>query len=146
VDQRSRDRQQRDRQLIADRVRHLRFGGALDPADATATAHNPSCGDQVRVTVLFGADHQQLAQVRCQTRGCVLCTVSADWMAEVVSGQTPSRALELGRGFVAMLQGEIEPDQAEVALTLMRPLAGLLARSRCALLPWQALSQALAQR
>lgn len=145
-DQASAGDRQRDRQFIIDRVRSLRFGGVLEPADATGKAHNPSCGDHVTVTVRYSADGQHLEHVRCHTRGCVLCTASADLMAEVVAGHPPARALELGRGFVGLLQGEIAPDQAEAALAPVRPLAGLLARGRCALLPWQALSLALAQR
>ena len=139
-----RDPRQRDRQLIVERARRPRHGGVLEPADATATAHNPSCGDRVTLTLRLSPDRQQLEAVRCLTRGCVLCTASADLMAEVVSGRTPAQALELGQGFVALLQGAASAAAADPALAQLRPLAGLPARARCALLPWQALAEALA--
>jgi nitrogen fixation NifU-like protein len=138
------DRRQLDRQLIVERARRPRHGGVLEPADASATAHNSSCGDRVTLTLRFSPDQRLLQTVCCSTRGCVLCTASADLMAEVVSGCTPAQALGLGKGFVALLKGESSEPAADPALAPLRPLAGLPARARCALLPWQALAEALA--
>jgi nitrogen fixation protein NifU and related proteins len=131
------------RQLIVDRARRPRHGGVLEPADATASAHNPSCGDLVTLTLRLSSDLQLLETVCCSTRGCVLCTASADLMAEVVSGRTSAQALGLGKGFVSLLKGEPSEAAADPALAALRPLAGLPARARCALLPWQALAEAL---
>lgn len=139
----SRDRQERNRRSIIERARRPHFSGVLEPADAIGTAHNPSCGDRVTVTLRLTDSLERLAQVRCSTRGCVLCTASADLMAEVISNQTTERVLTLGHGFVALLKDELPPDQDDQALTPLHVLAGLPARARCALLPWQALSKAL---
>ena len=135
-----------DRRLITERARRLRHGGVLTPADGAATADNPSCGDRVTLTLRLSGDQRLLAAVCCDTRGCVLCTASADLMAEVICGRAPTEALALGQAFVALLQAAPAPGAAltEPALEPLRPLAGLPARARCALLPWQALAQALA--
>lgn len=137
---------ERDRQLIVERARRPRFSGVLEPADAIATADNPSCGDRVSLTLRFSADGQRLEVVRCATRGCVLCNASADLMAEVVSGLTADEALERGRDFVGLLQGQVGsgPAACDPALAPLQPLMGVRARARCALLPWQALAKALA--
>lgn len=137
---------ERDRQVIVERARRPRFSGVLEPADAAATADNPSCGDRVSLTLRFSADRQRLDGVRCATRGCVLCTASADLMAEVVSGLSQDAALERGRDFVGLLQGQVGsgPAACDPALAPLQPLMGAKARARCALLPWQALAKALA--
>jgi len=132
------------RRLITERARRLRYGGVLTPADGAATADNPSCGDRVTLTLRLSSDQRLLAAVGCDTRGCVLCTASADLMAEVICGRTPAEALALGQAFVALLQAAPDAASTEPALDPLRPLAGLPARARCALLPWQALAQALA--
>jgi nitrogen fixation NifU-like protein len=98
----------------------------------------------VTLTLRLSSDQRLLAAVGCDTRGCVLCTASADLMAEVICGRTPAEALALGQAFVALLQAAPDAASTEPALDPLRPLAGLPARARCALLPWQALAQALA--
>ena len=121
--------QKRAQQLIVERARRLRHSGLLEPADATATAENPSCGDRVLLSLRLCPASQHLAAVNCATRGCVLCTASADLMAEVLHGRTSHQALELGKAFVALLSGATEPSGQDPALECLRPLAGMAGQS-----------------
>ena len=137
--------QKRAQQLIVERARRLRHSGLLELADAAATAENPSCGDRVLLSLRLCPASQYLEAVNCATRGCVLCTASADLMAEVLHGRTSHHALELGKAIVALLSGATEPSSQDPALECLRPLAGMPVRARCILLPWRALEEALGQ-
>lgn len=131
------------RRWIQERARHPRFAGQLEPADARGFARNPSCGDTVAVSLRFSRPPDQVQAIRCAVRGCVLCSVSADLMAELVSRQTPGVIAAMVSGVSALLRGQ-QPEPAVAArLAPMAILARLPARARCVLLPWQALLQAL---
>ena len=119
--------------------------GRLVEADRTGTAHavNALCGDEITLDVAVGANSIRGA---FESKGCALCRASASIMLDAVASFAPRAALALGARLRAELGGA-DPDSTtwpgETASLLS--LKAFPARSRCVLLPWDALATALAE-
>ena len=110
-----------------------------DRIDATARADNPLCGDRATVTVQVEDD--KVASVSHQIRGCLLCRASASLLANSVPGLRIEDAKNLAQSVKDYLAGtELPPTGGWEAFL---PLRSHPARHTCALLPLQALRQAL---
>lgn len=132
-------------QLIVERARAPHRAGVLEPADGGAEGDNPFCGDRVQVTVRLGADGG-VAESRHRTRGCAICTASADLMAESVEGLQRPAIASLYERFGAMLQsGESGTMDSLGLLAAFRSLHEYRSRIRCATLPWTALLDAMSE-
>lgn len=110
--------------------------------DGVGVGDNPMCGDHVEVFVARD-DRDSLVEIGFEARGCAISIASADLMAQSLRGASPKDAAQLAVAFQRMIEFG---DDAALALTLLRPFAGVheyRSRHRCALLPWQALLQAI---
>lgn len=132
--------------LVMTRSRHPRFEGILPRIDCAGSARNPYCGDAVSITITLDATGSRLAAVRCCVEGCALCKASADLMAECLQGKTRQEASQFDSDFQQLLRVGHSAWAADHPLNALRAFAALQAvpaRSSCAVLPWQALRQAL---
>ncbi|MGI4745169.1 MAG: Fe-S cluster assembly sulfur transfer protein SufU [Janthinobacterium lividum] len=133
-------------ELVVERARRPLHGGELDPADGAGDGTNPLCGDKVRVSVRFDADHR-VAAILHRTRGCAICAASADLMADSVTGLDEARVESLYGRFDQLLQqgaDALEPDGREQLglLLAFSDLHDYRSRRKCATLPWSALRAA----
>ena len=64
-------------------------------ADATAEGQNPLCGDEVTITVKFGADGDTLEDVGFEGRGCAISQAATSMLTEMVKGRQASEVAEL---------------------------------------------------
>ncbi len=133
------------KQVLMDHYRHPRNRGDLRGMDAIRRGHNPRCGDEVEVGVSFNAD--RVTRVLFRARGCSICIASASMMTEVATGKSVDEIAATSKGLRQWFDtGGDEPD-----VPLPPPLAALSAvrhqsaRTRCVLLPWDALDDALEQ-
>jgi nitrogen fixation protein NifU and related proteins len=127
---------------ILEQSRKQKHRGVLEPADARQEGINPSCGDELLVTLRRAGG--QLSAVRYQGKGCAISQASAALMAQTVEGSTPARARELIGHVKAMIHGEgVHPDLGEVAV--LEGVRRLPARVKCAALAWTTLDAALTQ-
>jgi nitrogen fixation NifU-like protein len=125
---------------ILEQSRSTRHRGVLDPADADQEGINPSCGDELRLTLRL-ADGR-IAAARYEGQGCAISQASAALMAAAVEGRTPAEAAELIAHVKAMVHGEgVHADLGELAL--LEGVRQLPARVKCATLPWTTLEAAL---
>lgn len=130
--------------VLLDHFHHPRNKGDLTGADVVCRGSNPRCGDEVEVGVYLREDC--IDKVRFRGRGCSVCIASASMMTEAVSGKRTEQARQLcecmqswfGQGTGVELQTATEELQA---LSSVRQYP---ARRRCVLLPWEALSDAIA--
>jgi|TARA_B100000809_G_scaffold186903_2_gene185122 nitrogen fixation NifU-like protein len=129
------------RDLLLDHMRHPRFAGKVEPADRTASAYNPLCGDELELTLALTGDC--IREARAQVRGCSVCVASASMMGELIQGVSLSQATTYGTLFrEAMSSGELSSD----AIASLRPLLEIRkhkSRVKCALLAWNALEGCL---
>ncbi|HKX65254.1 MAG TPA: iron-sulfur cluster assembly scaffold protein, partial [Rhizomicrobium sp.] len=111
--------------------------GHLPAADATASVHNPACGDRVRVElVLEGGRIITLAHV---THGCVLTQASAALLAGTAAGRDTASLTALADSVRSFLKGGPAPQGYEV----FDGVTGHAGRHICVMLPLEAALKAL---
>ena len=128
-------------ELILDHYRRPRNKGALEAHTHRIGLTNPSCGDELELTLALAG--RRIAAIGIQVRGCAIAQASASLMSETVKGRTLAEARRLGEGFRQMMDGERTDLPPELAS--LRPLEAVRrhrSRIACALLAWQALLQA----
>ncbi|MYH53763.1 MAG: SUF system NifU family Fe-S cluster assembly protein [Gemmatimonadetes bacterium] len=128
--------------VIRDHFRRPRNRGALDPPAASGHAHNPFCGDTVRIWALV--DGGRIADVTFDGRGCSISQAAASMLTTLVKGKQVAAVEALRQAFADGLA----PDGPALPKELgdLRSLAGVKrfpSRVRCAVLPFDALEEAL---
>lgn len=114
--------------------------GRLKDATATARLDNPLCGD--RVTIDLRLEGGKIMEVGHEVKGCLLCEAAAASIAELGPGKTTAEARELAAGITAMMkEGGAAPLPA---LEIFTPVQQAKSRRDCVLLPYGALTKALA--
>lgn len=134
---------------ILEHYRRPHGKGSLDDADATAIAHNSLCGEEIEVAVAVDrtASPSRLRDVRFVGQTCSISQASASMMTEVVRGRTADEIAALADCLARLLGGasRAADDRALGPLVALRAVSRVPARIPCALLPWEALTQALAR-
>lgn len=130
-------------ELILDHYRRPRNKGALVGATHTVTLTNPLCGDEIDLQLRVDGD--LIKEARFVGRGCSISQASASMMTQLVTDRSVAQALALAGRVSAMMQGD-EGAARDKALGDLRALAGVAkfpVRIKCALLPWNALTDAV---
>ena len=78
------------RELILDHYKNPRNHGLLEPADAHAEGQNPLCGDELAVSVRFGAG-DVIEEVGFDGRGCAISQAATSMLSDLVKGRTVER-------------------------------------------------------
>ncbi len=126
----------------------------IDAPSASAARKNPVCGDEI--TVMIVCDTDVVRDVAFTGRGCSIATASASMMTDAVRGIAVSDALGLadavdrmlhqagGRGAASSTGVEAAPERLPDVLSPLLGVAPFPGRHGCAMLPWQALREAVA--
>jgi len=126
---------------ILEHARRRRHRGVLDPADARQEGVNPSCGDELLLTLRLDGD--RVTEARFDGKGCAISQASASLMAEAIEGRSLAEVAELIARVKAMIHGEgVHPDLGELAV--LEGVRRLPARVKCAALAWTTLEAAAA--
>jgi nitrogen fixation protein NifU and related proteins len=131
-------------EIILAHHRRPHHRGTLDAPDGIATRLNPLCGESLTVSV--AVDGERVRDVQFDGDSCSIGRASASMMTDLVAGLTPAEIDVL----VARVRSLVSGDPAaavDPALGDLRALADIRrtpARAACALLPWNALIDALA--
>ena len=133
------------RDLILDHYRTPRNTGALEDATIVAEGLNPSCGDEIRVSIAL--EDGKVRAVRFQGQGCSISQSSASMMTEEASGRSADEVEALSEAVQEMLTHEnFDVDSADLGdLEALHGVARFPVRIKCALLAWKVLDQALAE-
>lgn len=127
--------------LIQEHFRRPRNRGALDEPASTGRADNRFCGDTVRIWVRVEDD--RLAELAFDGRGCAISQAAASMLTGTARGLEVDAIAGLRRAFVDALEpGAPAPRE----LGDLRALVGVgrfPSRIRCAVLPFDALEEAL---
>ena len=133
-------------EMILDHYRRPRNKGTLERADASVEVKNPLCGDEIGLQVAFDGD--SVSDLRFSGRGCSISQASASMMTQLVKGKSTEEIGAIRKHFRDLMLGN--PTAADDAqLGSLRALSGVArfpARVKCALLAWNALESALAER
>ena len=130
-------------ELILDHYRRPRNQGSLAGATHSVSLTNPLCGDEVdlQLDVAGGV----IRDARFIGRGCSISQAAASMMTQLVKQKSVPDALALAERMGAMMRGD-EAAARDPALGELRSLAGVAkfpVRIKCALLPWNALTDAV---
>jgi nitrogen fixation NifU-like protein len=118
--------------------------GVLEAPDGVGTRDNPLCGETLTVGVAFDGD--RIRDVRFDGESCSIGRASASMMTDLVIGLTRDDVAALAARVRALVIGDPSA-AADPTLGDLRALAEVRrtpARAACALLPWHALADALA--
>ena len=130
-------------ELILDHYRRPRNKGSLEQATHSVSLNNPLCGDEIDLQLRVDGD--VIKEARFIGRGCSISQASASMMTQILKDRTVPQALALAERMGAMMRGD-EGAARDKALGELRALAGVAkfpVRIKCALLPWNALTDAM---
>lgn len=130
-------------EIILDHYKHPRGQGLLSNFQGESHQVNPTCGDEVTVTV--ATDHEGNLIVGYEGQGCSISQASASVMSELVNGQDLSRIDDVTAAFLELMRskGAGEPDEGILQdAVAFAGVSKYPARIKCALLPWMALRDA----
>jgi nitrogen fixation NifU-like protein len=133
-------------EMILDHYRRPRNKGTLERADASVEVKNPLCGDEIGLQVAFDGD--SVCDLRFSGRGCSISQASASMMTQLVKGKSAEEIGAIRKQFRDLMLGNA-PAADDTQLGSLRALSGVArfpARVKCALLAWNALESALAER
>jgi nitrogen fixation protein NifU and related proteins len=85
------------REVILDHYKSPRGHGLIADADAHAEGQNPLCGDEVAISVKFGADGETIEEVGFEGRGCAISQAATSMLTELVRGRKVSEVATLPR-------------------------------------------------
>jgi nitrogen fixation NifU-like protein len=130
-------------ELILDHYRRPRNKGVLPNHTHAVALNNPLCGDEIDLQLLVEGD--VIKDVRFIGRGCSISQAAASMMTQLIKARPRTEAMAAARRMSAMMQGD-ESAAKDPSLGELRALAGVAkfpVRVKCALLPWNALTDAL---
>lgn len=130
-------------ELILDHYRRPRNKGTLAGATHSVSLTNPLCGDEIDLQLRV--DGGTITDVRFIGRGCSISQASASMMTQLLKDKSVPQAIVLAERMSAMMQGD-EVAAGDKSLGDLRALAGVSkfpVRIKCALLPWNALTDAV---
>ena len=131
-------------EMILDHYRRPRNKGTLENADASVEMKNPLCGDEIALQVAFDGD--QVSDVKFSGRGCSISQASASMMTQQLKGKTRAEIESIRSRFRDLMMGTGEANDELGQLRALSGVARFPARVKCALLAWNALERALAER
>ncbi len=130
-------------ELILDHYRRPRNKGTLAHATHAVSLNNPLCGDEIDLQLRVDGD--VIKEVGFVGRGCSISQASASMMTQLLKERTVPQAVALADRMTAMMHGD-EGAARDKSLGELRALAGVAkfpVRIKCALLPWNALTDAV---
>jgi nitrogen fixation NifU-like protein len=106
------------REIILDHYKNPHNYGLLAAPDAQAEGQNPLCGDEVTVSIRFGADGETIEEVGFEGRGCAISQAATSMLTDLVKGKTATE--------VAALPKEELLDEVGIPLTPVRLKCAIL--------------------
>ena len=119
--------------------------GRLDPCDAHAQRHNPSCGDRIFVTLKLD-EKGLVAALAHETQACVLTQASAALLGARLAGCGPEDVARLRDEVAKMLQGGAVPAAPFAGYSALLGATSHRNRHTCVLLPIDAVLDAMTVR
>jgi nitrogen fixation NifU-like protein len=118
----------------------------IEAPTTSGARKNPVCGDEITVMVSLDADTER--DVAFTGRSCSIATASASMMTDAVAGRTVGASLAVADAVDRMLHASGADAELGLppALTPLLGVAPFPGRHGCAMLPWQALREALAAK
>jgi nitrogen fixation NifU-like protein len=135
------------REVILDHYRSPRNRRSLESVDIETRGFNPFCGDEV-VLQLKLDQTGLIDEISQGGHGCSISQASASILSDLVRGKTLEEGEKLSGAFREMMRGEeLSNDQLDAMgdLEALQGVRKFPIRIKCALLPWAALDDGVAE-
>ena len=119
--------------------------GRLQAFDAEGSAHNPTCGDRIGVTLRLD-DRGRIIEMAHETSACVLAQASASLLGANLEGSDEANVQKLRADVGAMLREGEAPAPPFSGYAALSGAASFRNRHTCVLLPIDAVLDALNKR
>jgi nitrogen fixation NifU-like protein len=104
-----------EQQIIFDRYKHPQFSQPIGDPTIVVDGENPSCGDEVKFSLKI--ERGVIVAISHATRGCAICTASADILAEHLINSPLSSVGDLNQeGITEELGIPLSPTRLKCAL------------------------------
>ncbi len=131
-------------QVLLDHSKRPRNFGEIAEGAVKVHGDNPSCGDEIDLSVRFGPE-REVAEIKFTGQGCAICMASASMMTLKLKDRSRAEATELLNAFHQLVTtGSDGPVRALGDLQLLEGVRKFPQRVKCAMLAWRAFEQALA--
>ena len=113
------------RDFVLEHYRNPHNQGVLDPHDLQFADSNPTCGDEMSMTLRLDEGKERVTEVAFDGRGCAISQASASILTDELPGKTVQELRDLDpRGVVENLGVPIGPARLKCALLSYKVLQG----------------------
>jgi nitrogen fixation NifU-like protein len=133
-------------QVILDHAKARHGDAVLADADASHFERNPTCGDEITVSVRLEPGTDRIAGLGWQGDGCSISMASASVLTDMAVGRTVPELLALTEAFRTMMRsrGVGEPDEDVLEdLVAFHGVSKFVMRVKCGMLAWVAAEAAV---
>lgn len=131
------------REVVLDHHRNPRGKHKIDRVDAQAQGVNPSCGDELSLTLQL--EGEEIVDIGVESRGCAVSVAAGSMLAELLRGRSTSEARQLIAAFKQLMHGEDPPSGVDLGdMAALEGVKQFPMRIKCALLPHVTFLDALA--
>ena len=130
-------------EILIDHNLHPGHKHDLPDANLVLEGVNPSCGDDIWLKLKV--EDGKITDGAFVGDGCAVSQASADMMLDLIIGKSKEEAMKLADLFLRMIKGEVseeELDQLEEA-SVLKDVAHMPARVKCAVLGWHTMEEML---
>ncbi|MDQ0215146.1 nitrogen fixation NifU-like protein [Oikeobacillus pervagus] len=130
------------RQVIMDHYKKPRNKGKIEDGALTVDMNNPTCGDQIHLTM--NVEDGIVTDAKFEGEGCSISMASASMMTQAIKGKDIDTAIKLSKIFSDMMQGNEYPDDLDLGdIEALQGVSKFPARIKCATLAWKAMEKGL---
>ncbi len=113
------------RDFILEHYRNPHNKGTLDPHDLHFADSNPTCGDEMSMSLVLDAGRKAIADVAFDGRGCAISQASASILTDGLRGQTLDEVRDMNpKDMLDELGVPIGPARLKCALLAYKVLQG----------------------
>lgn len=134
-------------QIILDHNKK-RVGYGLHDGGFPSHQYNPTCGDEITLTVRLSDDGASITGIEWEGKGCSISQASASLMVSEVVGMSVEEFQEFANGFRDVMRSRGQktlPEEDFGDLAALSGVSKFVARVKCAMLAWVAAEDSLRQ-
>ena len=130
-------------EVLTDHNLHPGHKHELPDANLVLEGVNPNCGDDIWLKLKV--EDGTITDGAFVGDGCAVSQASADMMLDLIIGKSKEEATKLADIFFRMIKGEVSDEELEQLeeASILRDVAHMPARLKCAVLGWRTMEEML---